>query len=150
MPDGKLENFDIISPVHSVICVLGITKSKKVILTKQYRPGPKEIFYELPGGVVEKKETPLQATKREFLEETGYTGKFEQVAKIRDDAYSSLWRYCYIALDCEKITDELKLDDSEFIEVYLFTLKKFRELLRSGRLTDIEVGYLGLDYLNLL
>jgi hypothetical protein len=29
-------------------------------------------------------------------------------------------------------------------------LDKFRDLLRSGQMTDIEVGYLALDYLKLL
>ena len=150
LPDKKLGDFDIVAIARPVVCILGITKDKKIILTKQYRPGPQKIFYELPGGGVEKRETPFRAAKREFLEETGYTGKFEQICITSNNAYSTLVRYCYVATDCKKVTDELKLDDSEFIEVYLFTLKKFRKLLKSGRLTDVETGYLGLDYLNLL
>jgi hypothetical protein len=30
------------------------------------------------------------------------------------------------------------------------SLAEFRELLKSGKNTDIEVGYVGLDYLGLL
>jgi ADP-ribose pyrophosphatase len=38
--------------------VLAITKDKKVILVKQYRPGPSEILLELPGGFVDPNEKP--------------------------------------------------------------------------------------------
>lgn len=43
-----------------------------------------------------------------------------------------------------------KFDESEFIEIVKMSLSDFRKHLRSGELTDIESGYMGLDFLNLL
>jgi ADP-ribose pyrophosphatase len=98
---------------------------------------------------MESGETPEQAIERELLEETGYGGKAQFVGEILDDAYSTMHRLCFVATDCEKVADP-KNTSSEICETVLLTLPEFRQLLRSGQLSDIEVGYLGLDYLNLL
>ena len=55
-------------------------------------------------------------------------------------------KYSYIATDCHKIQEQ-QLDDSEFIEVIEMSLLDFRKHLRSGELTDVECGYLCLEYL---
>ena len=43
-----------------------------------------------------------------------------------------------------------ELDPNEFINVKEKTLHDFRQILKSGKMTDVEVGYLGLDHLKLL
>ncbi len=150
LQDGKFHNFDILASGHSVVSVVGFTKDKEAILVRQYRPGPEKIFYEFCLGAVEKGETPLQAAKREFLEETGYTGRFKKIGVMYSNSYSRLKIYCYIATDCRKVTDKLKLDEAEFIEVHLVTLKRLREMLRKGMIRNFGAGYRALDYLKLL
>ncbi|MBP6866623.1 MAG: NUDIX hydrolase [Candidatus Pacebacteria bacterium] len=148
LPDNSERDF-YLKKEDSPICVLALTEKNEVILAKQYRPGPKKVLLELPGGGIEKSETPEEAIARELLEETGYAGDIKQVTRAYECGYSPMHRYCFVATDCKKIS-ELNLDDGEFIEVILMPLPQFREHLRSGELTDIEVGYLGLDYLELL
>ncbi|PIW95257.1 MAG: NUDIX hydrolase [Candidatus Moranbacteria bacterium CG_4_8_14_3_um_filter_34_16] len=148
LPDGTESDF-YIKKEGPAICVLALTKNNEVILAKQFRPGPNEIILELPGGGTEKGETPEQAIERELLEETGYRGKVKLVTESLDCAYSTMRRKCFVATDCEKIS-EPQNTSSEICETVLLSLDKFRELLRSGKITDVEVGYLGLDYLGLL
>lgn len=148
MPDGDKADF-YINKARQPVCVLALTKDKKVILAKQFRPGPNKILSELPGGIIEKGETPAKAMARELLEETGYRGKLKFITRCYDSAYSNINRYCFVATDCIKVFRQ-KLDKHEYIEVELLPLNKFRRLLKSGRMTDIDVGYLGLDYLGLL
>jgi ADP-ribose pyrophosphatase len=147
-PDGTESEFYIKNET-SVICVLALTKDNQVILAKQFRPGPNEIVLELPGGGVEEGETLERSMERELLEETGYKGKVKKIAEALDCAYSTRRRHCFVATDCEKIA-EPQNTSSEICETVLLTLPEFRDLLRSGKATDVEVGYLGLDYLNLL
>lgn len=148
LPDRK-EGVFYLKKEGPVVCALAITKNKKVILAKQFRPGPNKIVLELPGGKIEKGETSKQAIERELLEETGYKGRAKFVTEALDCAYSTMRRYCFVATDCEKIA-EPQNTSSEITETVLLTLSEFRELLKSGKMTDIEVGYIGLDYLGLL
>ena len=148
MPDGKTKDFDIASnKSNAVISVVGLTKNKDVILIKQYRPGPEKIFYEFPLGLVEKGEDVLSAAKREFLEETGHIGNFKKVGVEYVSAYSKVAIHCFLALDCEKKTDKLTLDEGEFIEVHLFSLEKVKEMLKRAEIRNFGEGYLALDNL---
>lgn len=148
LPDGSEADF-YIKREGPAAAIVALTEDSKVILARQFRPGPMEIMLELPGGYVEDGESGKEAMERELLEETGYQGTLELVTVCADDAYSTMQRYCYVARNCKKIA-EPKNDANEETEVVLMDLDEFRQLLRSGKMTDVEVGYLCLDYLGLL
>ncbi|HET8709278.1 MAG TPA: NUDIX hydrolase [Candidatus Saccharimonadales bacterium] len=148
LPDGTTADFYVKAegPASSI---LGITEDRNVILVRQFRVGPKDILDELPGGFVDSNEDPKVAARREFIEETGYDGEFELVGTCLDDAYSTMERHCFVARNCTKM-GEPKNTATEQTEVVLVPIEDFRKRLRAGRMTDVEVGYLGLDYLGLL
>ncbi len=148
MPNGKKSDF-YIKKEGPAVGILAITSDNKIILTKQFRPGPGEILLELPGGYIDKNETAEEAGNRELLEETGYKGKAKLVTTAFDCAYSTMKRSCVVITDCQKVSKQ-NLDQNEFIEIVLLSVKEFKDLLRGGKNTDIEVGYLGLDYLKLI
>lgn len=148
IPDDTEKDY-YIKKEGPAVCILAITSENKVVLVRQFRPGPKKILNELPGGYIDKDETPEQAASRELLEETGYKGKAKLVSKVLDCAYSTMERYCVVVTDCKKVSKQ-KLDKNEYAEVVLTTVSNFRKLLKSGQNTDIEIGYIALDYLGLL
>ena len=88
LPNGKTHEFDIKDEMQ-VVCILGLTKENKVILVEEFRPGMEKTLLEIPGGQVEEGEDPTEAAKREFLEETGYTGEFQSVGTNYECAYSN-------------------------------------------------------------
>lgn len=147
LPDGKQKDFEI-KKEGECVCVLPITADNKIILAKQFRPGPEKVLMELPGGG-SGDDTPIEAAKRELLEETGYTGDFQYVATPCECAYSTIKRHAFVATNCKKVQEQ-NLDDSEFIEIVEMTLPEFRKHLQTGQLSDVEIGYLGLDFLGLL
>jgi ADP-ribose pyrophosphatase len=148
LPNGKNKDFEI-KKEGEIVCVLPITKDKTVVLAKQFRPGPEKVFLELPGGCVENGESPQEAIGRELLEETGYAGEVGFVCSIPIGGYSIGWRHVFVATECKRVCKQ-ELDETEFIEVLEMSLKDFRNHLRSGQLSDVHTGYLGLDYLGLL
>jgi ADP-ribose pyrophosphatase len=133
----------------SVVCVLAVTKDNTVILAKQFRPGPETVYDELPGGVVEHGEDECGACARELLEETGYSGNIEPVAVIPKCGYSCGFRHCFVATECEKVA-EPNFDELEFIEVVEKSVEDFVDQARKGQMTDVDVAWLGLDYLGLI
>ena len=148
MPDGEKSVYDIkVEP--QVVCILAMTPERQVILACQFRPGPEQILLELPGGCIEASETPRQAAERELLEETGYRGTLQFVGTSLYDAYTTLVRHNFVAIGCYK-QQEPQSGAGEFTEAVTMPLADFRVHLRRGQLTDIETGYLGLDYLGLL
>ena len=148
LPDGRVDEFTIKNEGQAV-CVVALTQANDVILVRQYRPGPELVLLELPGGAVDADENPLEAARRELLEETGYNGEFEPVGMTLDCAYSNMQRHNFIAKTCVRVQDP-QPDKNEFLETVIMPLSDFRLHLRNGQLTDVESGYLCLDSLGLL
>ncbi|WP_314224837.1 NUDIX hydrolase [Streptomyces zaehneri] len=148
MPSGKIDTFSVREDLPSV-AVLALTAAGEVLVTRQFRPGPGQLVYELPGGYVGEGETPLAAAERELLEETGYGGDLEVVGKCFGDSYSSSTKFCVIGRQCSP-RQPPQPDDTEFIEVLKVSPGELRRLLRSGDVTDVDLAYLGLDALGLL
>jgi len=113
--------------------VLALTKNNEAVLIKQYRHGVEKVLWEIPGGVVEDQEDPLEGVKRELLEETGYTAaEFIQVGALYPNpALQTNTMYCYLALNAEKVTGQ-NLDAGEDIEVHLVPLDELIAMTRHG------------------
>lgn len=148
LPDGREVQFDL-KLEQQCVAILAITADHQVVLVRQFRPGPNRILLEMPGGGIEDGEGPQEAAARELLEETGYQGDLQFVTSSVDCAYSTTVRFNFVAVDCKKISEPTP-DENEFVEVVTISVRQFRDLLRSGELSDVESGYLGLDFLGLL
>jgi ADP-ribose pyrophosphatase len=148
LPSGPNRAFSLKIEKPSVT-ILAITANMRIVVARQFRPGPGRILYELPGGYVEPFEETIQAATRELLEETGFSGNISVVGECYSDAYSSGTKRCVVATDVT-ITEQPNPDAEEFIEVSLVPVLQFRSLLRSGQMTDVDMGYMALDFLDLL
>ena len=116
--------------------ILPVTKDGRVVLVRQYRYALGCFSIEVPGGIMDPHEKdPLEAAKRELLEETGYSaGHVEQVAVVATNPATHNNRlYCYLATDCE-LTHELDHDENEEIEVLVVSMEELLELLRTNQI----------------
>jgi len=113
--------------------ILAITKNNEAVLIKQYRHGVQEVLWEIPGGVVDDGEYPLEGVKRELLEETGYTAsEFIQVGKLYPNpALQTNIMHCFLALNAEKVGRQT-LDDGEDIEVHLVPMGELIPMIQRG------------------
>lgn len=143
LPDGSRRTYSL-THVGRVVAVLAITKENKVVLARQFRPGPDCVLDELPGGRVDEGEADEEAARRELAEETGYVAEtWIPLGRFLEGAYSTIRQQGFLALGCEKKLAQ-KLDPTEFIEVLEKPLPEFLEQLKIGAATDCEIAWAGL------
>ncbi|MCS6992690.1 MAG: NUDIX hydrolase [Anaerolineales bacterium] len=73
LPDGRIIE-PLLLEFNDWAGILALTPAQEVVLVRLYRRGVDDIIWEIPGGMIDPGETPLEAARRELLEETGYGG----------------------------------------------------------------------------
>lgn len=121
------------------INVIARTKDDRYIFVRQYRHGLGRMDYELCAGVMEdeKDASPLDAAKRELLEETGYGGGVWKpwMRVCANPATQNNWTYSFFADGVVQI-GERNLDAGEEMTVHLFTAEEVMALLREGNIAQ--------------
>ena len=133
----------VINPEHYVleypdwVNIIAITNDGKYVLIRQYRHGLDKIEVELCAGVSEAGENPEEAARRELLEETGYAGgEWSLTMKIcQNPSICNNYTYCFVARGVERVSEQ-HLDESEDIEVLLFSEDELLAMMRSGDMTQ--------------
>lgn len=148
LPDGRTVEWDMHAGGPTV-AVLARTPEGRLVMVRQFRPGPDRVVLTLPGGMMDAGETPEQAAARELREETGYAaGSLQLVVSAIVNA-SPYHRHVVIARDCTP-RHELALDEHEDCEPVVMDVADVRAELKAGRMTGSEQVYLALDHAGLL
>jgi 8-oxo-dGTP pyrophosphatase MutT (NUDIX family) len=116
--------------------VVPVTGDGRVLLIEQFRHGVREVTIEVPGGMVDRGETPREAARRELLEETGYAPKrLERIGRIHPNP-AILTNVChtYLARDIEKVRAP-SLDGNEDIRVRLVPTGDAERLVAAFRMS---------------
>ena len=126
----KLETFDWVN-------VIAITHTGEIIIERQYRHAYGKYVYEICSGMVKDGETPMEAAKRELLEETGFSGGewFPYGISSPDTSLMTNKSYCFLALGVKRVSNP-NLEQTEFLEVFPMDLKQVEGLLRTDQIVE--------------
>lgn len=135
LPTGAIEPEHYILEYPDWVNVIAITEDGQFVMVRQYRHGLQSTETELCAGVAEQGETPLDAAKRELIEETGYTSEnWEEFMTISaNPATHNDLTHCFIAHEA-KLTTSPKLDETEFLETLLLSRDELLELMRTDKI----------------
>ncbi len=137
LPDGNKGNRDVIRH-PGASAVLAFLDDETVLLVEQFRVALDKILLEIPAGKLEKGEDPKVCAYRELEEETGYKSEdIEYLGTIATGAgFTDEQIHIYKATNLYKGVKGG--DDDEFIEAKPYKIKKIKEMIKDGRITDTK------------
>jgi 8-oxo-dGTP pyrophosphatase MutT (NUDIX family) len=129
---GKRNEFYHSLALDDYVTILAVSNEGTIPLVRQYRPAVEGFTLELPGGIRDRSEEPMQTATRELYEETGYiadeplitlgclstdTGRLE----------NSLWGYY-----AEGVNFDKNWVGEDGIEVEMFTISQLKNAIING------------------
>lgn len=123
--------------------MMAVDDKKRILLVRQYRLPAERYLWELPAGKVDDGEKPLQAAKRELIEETGYRAKkWEKLASfLVSPGFVAERMTIYLATGLT--AGEATPMDDERIEIGWFKKKEVAKMIEKAEIDDAKtmVGF---------
>ena len=116
-----------------------VTPSGKYLLIQVYRHPTKRYFWEFPAGLIEEGESPLEAGRRELIEETGITPVHVELlgSQIPVSGYSGDIFHSLVAAIPEITLDDVTLQTEEsIVDARLLSQNELIEMLNSEELGE--------------
>lgn len=136
MPNGTRIPSWYVFEFPNWINVIATTTDGKFVMISQYRHGIGRTSYELCAGVVDATDaSPMDAARRELLEETGYGGGewSEYMVLSPNPTNHNNLSYTFLAEGVERIADQ-HTESTEDIEIHILSADEMRELLTGGEI----------------
>ncbi|HSX12055.1 MAG TPA: NUDIX hydrolase [Rhabdochlamydiaceae bacterium] len=137
LQEGAPQQYDIV--VHpGAVAVIPVTDQGNLLLIKQWRRAAQKILIEIPAGILEKNEDPLECAKRELQEETGYKAELfiSLGGFFTTPGYCTEYIYLYIAKQLSP--SYLPPDDHEWIDPFEVSLESALEMVYEHEIEDVK------------
>lgn len=135
LPDGRIKDGYWSLEYPDWINIIAITRDGQFIFERQYRHGLDSVDWELPAGVIEKGEEPIEAAKRELMEETGFGGGEWKpfMETCQNPGTCNNITHTFLAQGVELVGKQ-HFDDTEDLDVYLLSEEEVRRILANDEI----------------
>ena len=116
--------------------VVAMREDGRIVLVRQHRFGTDAPSLEIPGGLIDPGESPIEAARRELDEETGYAaGSIEPLGVVRPNpALQATRLHMFLARDCRLHERGQRLEELEDCEVVVLDRAALGAALDSGEI----------------
>lgn len=123
-------NFEYLDKSNAIATLILNNDADKTLLVNQYRPGAQKNLFEIPAGLIDEGEEPIDTLFREVREETGYEKEdYDIIYKSDEGFYASpgyttekLFIFIIKLKSADIIPKELELDEGEDLYSQWFKL----------------------------
>jgi len=117
--------------------IVALTPAREIVLVEQYRFGTGKVSLEVPAGVVDPGESPLETAKRELLEETGYSSdNWKPIGRVESNpAFMNNACHFWLATDAVK-SNAQSLDEGEDIASVELTREELAGAIERGEMRN--------------
>ena len=145
LPSGRVvDDFYRVS-LPMFVMIYAQHDNKTVLFEKKYEHAIQKVCYALPAGCIDEGEAPINAAKRELLEETGYMAdKWIFVGSFYMDSNRGCGKaYFYKAYNLQKVQDPLE-DDMEEISLEFAQPENIMKSLFDGNCSIANIALLAI------
>lgn len=118
--------------------IIAFDDEGKLWMVKQYRKAIDKVTLEIPAGLVESNELPIETAKRELQEEIGYFP--ENISYLFDmhasPGFTNDKLSFFIASDL--VQSKLEQDEDENVMAYSYSIDDLYNMIENGELTDAK------------
>lgn len=132
---GREDDFFVLES-SDWVNVVAVTLDGRMVLVEQYRFGAEDLSLEVPGGLMDLGEGPVEAAERELKEETGFVGRRSRLlGSVRPNpAIQSNWCHIVLIEAVERLVD-VNWDENEELAVQLPSVAEGFAMAHSGKIT---------------
>ncbi len=130
---------------HAEAVAVLIRREREVLGVMQHRPAINQTTWELPAGLIDEGETPLQAAKRELAEEVQLTGDLELITQFyTSPGFTNEKLYVFEAKNLSSAYAEP--DSDENIQLSWRNVAEVWEDIKQGKVAASSPTVLALSY----
>jgi ADP-ribose pyrophosphatase len=135
LPNGKISTREYLQH-PGAIAVVPLLDTGEVVMVKQFRYATGQVVLEIPAGKLEPGENPLNAARRELIEEISYEpGQMIHLTSIwTTPGFTDEIIHLYLAKALKPCPGHM--DEDEFLEVVTLNKPELLELLHSSDTID--------------
>ena len=120
----------------SASAIIAVNEKQEMLLVRQYRKAVEDFIYEIPAGLLNIAEEPIECALRELKEETGYEAKnIKQIYEFYTSPGFTNEK-CYLFLAEDLIFTSTKFDEDECIETIKVNKEEAKKMIETGRIVD--------------
>lgn len=139
LPNGTVIPGYIRTESPDFAMVFPITADGQVVLVEQWKQGARAASIDLPAGYLDAGEDPLEAARRELLEETGYASDDWHClgSLVLNSNRSTARMHLFLARGVQRVAAQ-HLECTEEIAVHLVELAELRQWIAAGRIEALS------------
>jgi len=136
LPNGLVKNDYLHLNRPDYVFIVVLDEQRRLLVERQYRRGVDDFVYELPAGWVEKGESPIEAAKRELLEETGVNGSGDACFELYPQpGFSSMKAYvCVLKINTIATA---RVGEDEDISTVWIPLEEVQKMVKESEIKDM-------------